>query len=541
MKKIAVLICCTMVMFSCANKKTEEENESVKKAKKVSKRDLSITPANSYSDLFMDSTDLAGYLQNNGVSDSLTRRMISFYNARNYSFAWFTSSGFTEQARGFWNLHDYERTYGNDTSLHNKALEKTMDALMTDDEFSVSASNKKFLETELTLTKHFIQYALHNIPDGYIKRKEMERFIPRKKEDAMYLADSLLTKKHKDDKYYEDVNEPFRKLKEKLKQYYDVAKAGGWPQVPGKASDYKHGVASPGVVALKQRLFLTGDMQAADTTPVFDEALAAGIGSFQRRLGLTPDGKLTDRLIKELNIPATDRVKQILLNMGRMQWIVHQPEGKLVMVNIPEFKLHMFEGQSKIFEMDVVVGKQGHNTVIFSGNLNQVVFSPYWNIPPSIVKKEILPAMEKNPGYLASQNMEVTGDEGGLPAIRQLPGPGNSLGKVKFLFPNSFNIYFHDTPAKSLFEKDKRAFSHGCIRLAEPEKFANYLLKDDPEWDAAKIRAAMDKGTERTVKLKAPVPVIITYYTAWVDENGMLHFAEDIYSHDKPVLEKMFL
>ena len=149
--------------------------------------------------------------------------------------------------------------------------------------------------------------------------------------------------------------------------------------------------------------------------------------------------------------------------------------------------------------------------------------------------------MEKNPGYLASQNMEVTGDEGGLPAIRQLPGPGNSLGKVKFLFPNSFNIYFHDTPAKSLFEKDKRAFSHGCIRLAEPEKFANYLLKDDPEWDAAKIRAAMDKGTERTVKLKAPVPVIITYYTAWVDENGMLHFAEDIYSHDKPVLEKMFL
>jgi murein L,D-transpeptidase YcbB/YkuD len=156
------------------------------------------------------------------------------------------------------------------------------------------------------------------------------------------------------------------------------------------------------------------------------------------------------------------------------------------------------------------------------------------------VKSEILPALEKNPDYFASQNMEQTGTEGGLPVVRQKPGAGNALGKVKFLFPNSFNIYFHDTPSKSLFERDKRAFSHGCIRLAEPEKMANYLLKDHPDWNPEKINVAMNAETEKFVKLKESVPVVITYYTSWVDDNGRLNFRDDIYSHDKKLSGKMF-
>ncbi|MFL5809784.1 MAG: L,D-transpeptidase family protein, partial [Flavisolibacter sp.] len=164
----------------------------------------------------------------------------------------------------------------------------------------------------------------------------------------------------------------------------------------------------------------------------------------------------------------------------------------------------------------------------------------YWNVPPSIVKKEILPKLASNPGYLESQNMEQVGTEDGLPKIRQLPGEKNSLGRVKFLFPNSFNIYFHDTPAKSLFEKDKRAYSHGCIRLAEPEKMANYLLKNNPEWTPEKINDAMYSGNEKYVKLKKAVPVVITYYTAWVDDNGRLNFRDDIYTHDQTLSTKMF-
>lgn len=191
--------------------------------------------------------------------------------------------------------------------------------------------------------------------------------------------------------------------------------------------------------------------------------------------------------------------------------------------------------------MNVVVGKEGHNTMMFTGNLNQVVFSPYWNVPESIVRKEILPAMESNPNYLAAHNMEQVSNDGDLPVIRQLPGDGNSLGKVKFLFPNSFNIYFHDTPAKALFDKDKRAYSHGCIRLSDPVKMANYILKDDPQWTPDRIDEAMNSGVEKYVKVKDPIPVLITYYTAWVDDNGLLHFADDIYDHDKAIFSKMFI
>jgi murein L,D-transpeptidase YcbB/YkuD len=224
-----------------------------------------------------------------------------------------------------------------------------------------------------------------------------------------------------------------------------------------------------------------------------------------------------------------------------MRWLAVDQKGRLIVVNIPEFKLHVTDNGKKVFDMVVVVGKEGHNTMMFNGDLNQVVFSPHWNVPSSIVRNEILPAIERNPNYLSSQNMEVVSNDGELPVIRQKPGGGNALGKVKFLFPNSFNIYFHDTPSKSLFEKDKRAYSHGCIRLKEPEKMAQYILQDQSEWTHEKINAAMNAGTEKFVKVKDPIPVVITYYTAWTDESGKLHFREDIYEHDSKLAKKMFL
>ena len=507
----------------------------------MTKRDFSISAANAYNNLFFDSAVMVKFFADNNIEDKIIRRMTSFYNARNYQLAWFTNDGLTEQARGFWNMHNYQTTYANDSALKDKSLQVKMDSYTEEEDgFSVSSTDKNIINTELKLTQHFILYALNNIEDGFVKRKEMERFIPRKKEDALLLADSLLSKKHKDNKYYEDVNTSYKLLKEKLEKYYAIAKQGGWPQITATAKQLKKGASSPEVQLLKQRLLLTGDMEA-DTTLVFNDLAEAGIKNFQQRFGYTPTGILTDGQIKDMNVPVINRIQQLLINMGRMQWMINEPKGKMIVVNIPEFILHVKDGAQKVFDMNVVVGKEGHNTMMFTGNLNQVVFSPYWNLPPSIVKKEILPAMERNPNYLASHNMEVTGNDGGLPVIRQLPGDDNSLGKVKFLFPNSFNIYFHDTPAKSLFNKDKRAYSHGCIRLSEPEKMANYLLKDDAQWSPEKISTAMNSGEEKFVKINNPVPVLITYYTAWVDENNLLHFADDIYGHDKAVVEKMFV
>ena len=542
MKKILVfLTLCSLVFISCTNSQ-EDDKEKAEIEKKVSKRDYSITKANAYSDLFLDSMRMEKFIAEKKFSDSIIRRMRSFYNTRNFQFAWFTSNGLTEQARGFWNLHEYFTTYVNDSSsLQNKELVKKMDNLIIEENMNVNGSSESIIETELTLTQHFIDYTLQNYEKGYVKRKEMERFIPRKKEDIVALADSLINKKHNDDKYFEDVNDNYRLLKDQLARYHKITVAGGWPTVPAEIIKVKKGSSSPAVAILKKRLQITGDLPTADSSQVFNDTLELAVKNAEARFGYNADGKITEAFLKDLNVPAVERLKQILINMNRMRWMPNKPEGNLLVANIPEFVVHAYEGSNKVFSMNVVVGKEGHNTMMFTGDLNQIVFSPYWNIPPSIVRSEILPAMQNDPDYLARNNMEIVSENGDLPTIRQLPGPGNSLGKVKFLFPNSFNIYFHDTPAKSLFNREKRAYSHGCIRLAEPEKMANYLLRNNSEWTASRISQAMNSGEEKYVKLKDPVPVFISYYTAWVDEQGRMNFREDIYEHDQKIKNKMFL
>lgn len=538
MKRTLVLLISVFTLISACSQNQNQTSEKEKKSKKISKRNLSITPANAYNDLFLDSMDVMKYISDNAIPDSISRRIISFYNARNYEYAWFASDGLSEQAMGFSSLLNFT----NDTSKRQKKLQKIMDGLLGQERLSVSEDDKTTRNTELMLTESLIEYSLENFEKGYVKRKELERFIPFKKMDPILLADSLLNKKHKDDKYFSDINPPYRLLSEQLRKYVGIAKSGGWPLLPdATAKDFKKGDSSIKIQTLKKILFITGDLAVADSSWVFDENLTNGIKNMQTRLGYTADGKVDKNFLEQINIPATERVKQLLINMNRMRWLPQEPEGKLIVVNIPAFILHFYEGGKTVFSMPVVVGKEGHNTILFSDMLTTIVFSPYWNVPPSIVKKEILPAMDKDPNYLANNDMEITKEENGLPVVRQLPGPKNSLGKVKFLFPNSFNIYFHDTPAKALFDKDVRAYSHGCIRLAEPEKMADYLLRDDPSWPPDKIFDAMNSGEEKYVKLKKPVPVFITYYTAWVDESGRLNFRADLYDHDKEVAAKMFL
>ncbi len=543
MKKILLYLIVSGLLISCSDLQSDKEKkdkEGKKNSKNISTRDRSITTVVSYSDLFLDSSTVEKFITEKKIPDSLSDRIRSFYNTRNYEFAWFSSDGLTEQARGFWNLHDYVTTYDADSSLKNKTLQKKMDNMITDEDLSINADNESYINTELTLTTHFIKYMLHNYEKGYVKRKEMERFIPRKKEDPLYLADSLINKKHKDDKYFEDVNESYKGLKEQLKRYYAIAKQGGWPEIDIPKKKLKKGVKAPEISRVKKRLQISGDMIGTDTSQLFNDSLVLGIKNFQQRYGYKPTGMLSDSLIKDMNVTATERLQQILMNMDRMRWLASEPKGNLIVVNIPEFVMHVYEGNRKAFDIDVVVGKEGHNTMMFNGDLNQVVFNPYWNVPESIVKNEILPAMKKEANYLEKENMEITGKDDGLPVIRQRPGEKNALGKVKFLFPNSFNIYFHDTPAKSLFEKDKRAYSHGCIRLKEPVKLAKYVLRDQPGWTTEKIEKTMNKGEQKYVKVKDPIPVVITYYTAWVDENGQLNFRDDIYGHDERLAEKMF-
>jgi murein L,D-transpeptidase YcbB/YkuD len=277
-----------------------------------------------------------------------------------------------------------------------------------------------------------------------------------------------------------------------------------------------------------------GDLNSDTTQTIYDENLEAAIKSFQARHGLEADGIIGKSVIDALNIPLSKRIEQIVVNMERLRWMPRSfsTESNYLLVNIPEFMLHVYENNKKQWDCNVVVGERENKTVIFTGTLKYIVFSPHWNVPESIVKEEILPEIEKDPTYLEKQELEITGERNGTPVIRQKPGSENSLGLVKFMFPNTHNIYLHDSPAKELFKENTRAFSHGCIRVSEPVELATYLLREDPSWDQSKIIEAMNTGEEKYVTLKNKVPVYITYFTAWVDDEGRLNFRKDIYDND---------
>lgn len=510
-----------------------DENES---KKKVTDRDFSVTKETAYNDIFLDSLAMENYISRSQLTDKkISRRIRSFYNARNFQYAWFTSTGLTEQARFFWNQYDYAVTHLKDTSLVNSSFYKSAEKYLNQEKVIVSIRDSLLRDTEFGFTEHFIRYINSTYEKGYVKRKEQEKFIPIKKIDPVHMADSLLNKKHSDDKYYEQVNDMYAALKSKLQLYMDIEKSGGFPLVPAIKGTFKNGTIDPSLKIIKRRLQMSKDMPGNDSSSVYTDTLELAVKKFKKRHGYKEDGIITAEVIKEMNISAEKRLMQILLNMDRMRWMPQKPEGNLIIVNLPEFMLHVYDGKKRLFDMVVVVGKVGNNTMMFNGDLSYLVFSPYWNVPQSIINNEILPALQRDPGYLARKNMERIGN-----GIRQKPGPGNALGKVKFIFPNSFNMYFHDTPSKSFFNLEKRAFSHGCIRLSEPQKMAEWLLRNDSDWPKEKIVSAMNQATEKTVQLKSVVPVFIIYYTAWVDDDGLLNFRDDVYKHDSELIGKMF-
>lgn len=500
------------------------------KEKDLLPRDLSITKVNAYSDLFLDSTAVEGFIAEQKLNDTVSTGIRNFYNTRNYQYAWFASDGLTEQALAFRNLYDYTK----DSGTTHKKLDRKLENLMAHDSLRVNDGDADIRKTELLLTWRYVNY----VWDNYNGRKErmaaLVHLVPAKKYPIMELAKAELKNDDAPNKNYEA-------LKQELAVYVAIGEKGGWPVIPAPKKKLKKGSIDTAIVFIKKRLQVTRQLPAADTSAVFNDELVNAIKTVQSGYGFTADGTITPLLIKELNVPVEKRIAQLLVNLERMRWMPPEPSGNLIWVNIPAFKLYVQDGSQPLFDMDIVVGKEGHSTVMFSGKLNEVVFSPYWNLPENIVKNEVLPAMEKNKDYLAENNMEITGEEDGIPVIRQLPGDKNQLGKIKFLFPNRFNIYFHDTPFKELFNRDKRAFSHGCIRLREPVKLAEYLLINQPQWTGEKIDSAMNSGKEKYVRVKDPVPVLIYYYTAWVNDHKQLQFREDIYGHDARMAKKLFI
>lgn len=507
---------------------------------KKAERDTPITKQNAATVFFLDSIYLEDFINSTKPAKQIAERMRNFYSSRNYQFAWFGDSGLNEQAQYFWNLHNQYLDITRDSTLIDKQLHKIMATAM-DEEAELKADSNEMKRIEVELTEHFFDYAKYAYT-GRLNPEDLQWHIPKKKIDAVSLLDSLVSTKGNDLNNWEPpVSPQYQLLQKKVLKLYHIKKNNEWKEITtGSKKSFRKGDSAEAISSIKKRLQVLGDFSANDTSAVYTSELETAIRKMQKRFGLTEDGIAGPQVITVLNVPVEERIQQVLINLERMRWMPDVSDKKRIVVNIPEFKVHVYDGEEEALNMKIVVGKAATRTVIFSNRLKYIVFSPYWNVPSSIVRKEIVPAVEKDANYLERNNMEITKHENGLPVVRQKPGISNSLGLVKFLFANQYNIYLHDTPAKSLFERDERAFSHGCIRVSGPADLAWFLLKDIDGWSRDKIYNEMHRSAEKWVTLPQTVPVFITYITAWVDKDGVLNFRDDIYGHDSRMKKQMF-
>jgi murein L,D-transpeptidase YcbB/YkuD len=344
----------------------------------------------------------------------------------------------------------------------------------------------------------------------------------------------------------------YRRGREHLREYRRIAASGGWPEVPDGPT-LKPGMTDPRVPTLRRRLEITGDLGVGRSTEpeLFDPALEQAVKHFQGRHGMTVDGAVGAATRAAMNVPVGARVDQLRVNLERARWVLHEIKGEFVLVDVAGFDVAYFRNDEPVWTSKVVVGRPYRETPVFKSEITYVVLNPTWTIPPGILAKDTLPAVKRDPGYLARHRIRVIDGSGREVSpwsvdwksygntvpyqLRQDPGPDNSLGLVKIMFPNPYLVYLHDSPAKSLYDRDERAFSSGCIRVAKPFELTELVL-NDPQWNAEAIQAAIKAGKTRTVNLAKPVPVLILYWTAQPTPDGQIVFRNDVYGRDVPTL-----
>ncbi len=522
---------------------------SCKKKRKFIHQDETIYSIDEYNAQTFDSTSLYQFVEQLCTEDSYCQEIFDFYRRREFHYAWIEKNQLSISARTFINrLNEYKASF-HDTSLIDNKFLAIIDTVIKDSCY-LDVHNKIKKNTEFLLTTIFFRYATKEYYGIDKNLKDLEWYIPRKKKDFQHLIDTLVNAPS-DYEIYEPINRYYKGLKDALKIYRKIEIESSYHKIDfNKSSD-----STTWIIDLKNNLLLLGDLMKKDSILELDSITVIAIKKFQSRMGLVSTGIIDDETLKELNIPIQIRIKQILINLERLRWFPDSIASDYIIVNIPEYKLHIIEQDTFRWSMNVVVGKEANATNIFMGNITHAAFSPYWNVPTSIIRNELLPKIKNNPSYIEKNNMEIVSNGNivssssidwskfklGFPfTIRQRPGPGNALGGIKFLFPNSFSIYLHDTPSKSLFKEKERAFSHGCIRLGEPAKLAKYLFRTDSTFTPERINKLMNQKSETISKLPKSIPVIITYLTTWVNYKGEINFRKDIYGHDKKLYDEVF-
>ena len=482
-----------------------------------------------------------------------------FYREREGRLAWFDKNGeVVPQAQKMLDKVAQAGQEGLDAKRYRVVDFKQRFAALKAARSDTAKLAKELEQTDLALSATYFDY-FGDFYRGTIDpraEKKIDWTVKRNKIKLYRALQTILKERESTYPYYEfeSLHPEYDALRDALAKMRAVQKQGGWGTVP-TVEKLEPGQSDPAVVPALRKRLLPGATGSAE----YDPALAQAVRTFQDHHGLKPDGIVGGETLKDLNVSVDDRIDQIIINMERWRWIPKKFGDRYLLVNIPEYKFHLVDKGKEVFDMRVIVGKKLNSTPIFSDKMEYIVIAPYWNVPMSIVVKEIKGNMLRNPGFLASQNMEIVTrdkahtviDAGSIDwanvsetnfkyLIRQKPGPENSLGSIKFIFPNEDDIYLHDTPHDALFNQTQRGFSHGCVRVEYPTKLAEYLLRDQPEWTEEKIRETINGGEEKWVTLKEKLPVYIVYLTAWVDKDGNLNFRDDIYGHDRTLEKEYF-
>lgn len=345
-------------------------------------------------------------------------------------------------------------------------------------------------------------------------------------------------------------------LKSALANYRRIQADGGWEPIPPGAL-LETGMTDERVSVLRERLSMSGDLKSTSSaSDRFDQNVEEAVKHFQRRHRLSVDGTVGRNTLAAMNVPVEARIDQIRVNLDRARWVLHALSGTFVLVDIAGFEAYFFRGDTLVWESRVQVGTPYRRTPVFRSEIQYLVVNPTWTVPPGILNRDILPAVRKNPNYLQERNIKVI-DHQGNPIrpeavdwspypqkrfpymLRQDPGPGNALGLIKIMFPNEHLVYLHDTPSKSLFEREERTFSSGCIRVEKPFELAELLLDNPDEWNRERFKALVASQKTATINLPEHIPVVLLYWTVDVEEDGTVHFKKDPYDRDTQVLESL--
>jgi murein L,D-transpeptidase YcbB/YkuD len=480
-----------------------------------------------------------------------------FYRGRGLRPAWIRDDlDLSDAASLLLALRRVEDDGLNPENYHLSTIEALMAEVSRQKKGGSAASAEKLADLEMLLTDAFLLCGSHLV-HGQVNPEtiQSEWFIKGRYEDLAAVLEkglqardvgAALDSLRSTHSVYRDLRAAFKKIRAEVY-------TGGMPDFrPGPK--LKAGDKDPGVIAVRDWLKASGDLAESENagTDEFGPALEEAVKRFQKRHGLEPDGAVGPETSAAMAVTPEYRMRQVQANLERWRWITSDLGDSYILVNIADFSVHLIEGENETMSMPAVVGRPYRRTPDFSARLTYLELNPSWNVPPKLAREDILPKIQKDPAYLEAQGFRVFRDwSAGAPEIepssvdwaavraeslaykfQQMPGPMNALGQIKFVFPNKFDVYLHDTPARELFKKAVRDFSSGCIRVERPLDLAEYLLRGNPEWDRPKLETALQGGITRIISLKQPINVHVLYWTAWMDREGRIHFRRDIYGRD---------